>query len=234
MSTIEGFVEKLNIKRGDGQYGPWAAYSAKIQAADGTTLAPWFQFGFNKPPIEEGDWVKFEDEAAVLKDGTVSTSARSVVKGSASKPKNAPARPAATSSPIQALSQSTPYRSKSKTSELFGEIGGYYTESDIGRITWAGARKDAVQIVTLLLQEDALKLTKGTTPSHRSKRYEELLGFVDKVNVKLFFDNANLRLLDTVDDEGAVEASVEPLPENDEEEVSDGNGVDTEEAEEKF
>ncbi len=27
---IEGFVSKLSVKTGEGKFGPWAAYSAKI------------------------------------------------------------------------------------------------------------------------------------------------------------------------------------------------------------
>ena len=57
----------------------------------------------------------------------------------------------------------------------------------------------------------------------------------DKITVRLFNDNATLRLLKIVDDEGALDTAAEPLPTNDEEEAPvEGNGVDSEEEEEKF
>ncbi len=230
MSTIIGFVEKLSVKTGDGKFGPWAAYSAKIQTADGTILDPWFQFGFKKPPIEEGDWIEFKDKEATFKDGTVSTSARAVIEGTASKPKNAPARPAGTQTVV--TPGKLPLKSSGRVSELFGEIGGYYSEDDIGRITWAGVRKDAVALVGSLLEHDALPMSKSSAKAGTAKRYDEILAMVDKLTVRMFFDNATLRLVETVDDEGAVDIEVDLLPENDEE-VPEGNGVDSEEAEEE-
>jgi hypothetical protein len=55
MSIIEGLVEKVHTKSGQGKRGPWTKYSAVI-------AGEWYSFGFNNPGITEGDTLKVEFE----------------------------------------------------------------------------------------------------------------------------------------------------------------------------
>ncbi len=55
MSIIEGMVERVHTKTGQGKRGPWTKYSAVV-------AGEWYSFGFKNPGIEEGDTLKVEFE----------------------------------------------------------------------------------------------------------------------------------------------------------------------------
>lgn len=53
--VVEGVIEKIHTKTGQGKRGPWTKYSAVIGG-------DWYSFGFNNPNMNEGDNVKAEYE----------------------------------------------------------------------------------------------------------------------------------------------------------------------------
>lgn len=211
---VEGFVEKLFVKSGQSARGPWTAYSIKLQRASGEVDPRFYQFGFDKPGFNEGDFVQFEAE---IKDDK----AASFIKGTGSKPKNAPAKPA---KPAAAQGGSGGGYSGPKgggggykpraplESKLFGQIGGNNTEDDIRRMSYTAARSAAVELVLGLLEHEALPMTAAKTKAGEAKRYDEIVAAVDKLTVKFFFDAAGGRLLTSVADEGTKETRVAPVP----------------------
>jgi hypothetical protein len=222
--TVIGFVEKINEKNGNSPRGPWTAYSVKIQDATTGDVNPlWFQFGFEKPGFAEGDYIEFEAEPKNDK-------AAQFVAGSGKKPKNPPAKPAA---PAKTGGGGGGFKAAKVTkSELFGDIGGYNTEDDIKRITLACSRTAAVDVIIALLEHDALPMSGAKSKAGQSKRYAEVLAMIDKLTVRYFFDNATGRLLNDIDDEGAVGREEQPLPEDNDEAV-DAPAEEEEQADEE-
>lgn len=55
MNVIEGIVERVHTKTGQGKRGPWTKYSAVV-------AGEWYSFGFNNPGIEQGDNLKVQYE----------------------------------------------------------------------------------------------------------------------------------------------------------------------------
>jgi hypothetical protein len=63
MSVFKGFVKKINSKEGRAKSGkPYTLWSAKLENEDGTEQDNWISFGFDKPEIKEGDYVKITTE----------------------------------------------------------------------------------------------------------------------------------------------------------------------------
>lgn len=217
---VAGFVEKVFPKAGQNGRGHWLAYSIKLQKADGNVDPMYYQFGFvdgyqggtpleNFVPIKAGDYVEFEAEP---KDDKAMTA----VKGTARKPKNAPAKPAA-----PAQSSGGGYKGKGGggykprepvKSAIFGNIGQNSTEDDIKRISLASARTAAIELVSVLLANDGLVTSAAATKAGQASRYEEIVAAVDKLTVKYFFDSATGRLLESVADEGTKATRVAELP----------------------
>ena len=217
---IEGFVEKLNANPGSGDYGPYVAYSIKVMDQGGNVLPLWYQFGFKKPGFDEGAYIRFDatpksEIAALYTEGTLAINP------------NPPAKPAKVVPIKPDVAGKAPYVRKSVSSELFGEIGGYFTEDDILRISLSSARASAVELVTALLSVNALPMSGSAAKAGISKRYEEITAMVNKTTVRFFHDVRRGRILDDIDDEGAVEAAPAPLPAD----AADGNGLDTPEPE---
>ena len=54
--TVEGYVQKIHAKSGQGKKGPWTRYSALVNDE-------WFVVGFDAPKFKEGDNVRlgYED-----------------------------------------------------------------------------------------------------------------------------------------------------------------------------
>jgi len=209
---VEGFVVRMFEKSGTNSRGAWTAYSIKIADAGGTEDARFFQFGFSKPPFKtdvetngNGDYVRFQAE---VKDEKVAQ----FVKGSGEIVKNPPARAAKVESRPTGGGRSS---AKTKTSELFGDIGGYNTEDDIKRMSLSAARTAAIAAAGLLLQHDGLPMSGGKNKSHVEKRFSEITAVIDKLTVAYFFDSANGRLLDMVaDTRGVSQTTVAPLPDD--------------------
>lgn len=192
-----GFVVKIFKKEGVGKRGPWAAYSAKLETAEGEELSRWFRLGFKEPTIKEGDYVKFtcskvDEGAAKVEDYKVN--------------------------------KNPPERKKAKAgSSNTGGGSGY--NSDEGRTDRAyhAARGSAIDMVSLLLGADALPITKAANKGGAAKRYDEITAAVDKLTVKFFRDefpdyDSSFRLLKDVADEGSIkEEKVSQLPEDAEE-----------------
>lgn len=224
MSEVIAFVEKLSSKSGTNRLGrPYTLHSMKLQSADGNVLEGWFQLGFNAPTFREGDYVKLE---AKPKGANFE-----VVEGSVKVSKNPPAKPASpvsgNSGPVASSSGSggyTPRAANVKTSELFGDIGGYNTEDDIRRMSYSAARSDALKAVELLLANDGLKLVKADSKAGSQARFDLITEAIDKLTVEFFFDAATGRKLEAVADSGTVTLGGDgPLPVSDEAESSDAS-----------
>jgi hypothetical protein len=91
-----------------------------------------------------------------------------------------------------------------------------YGEAKNQSIHYQSARKDALQVVGLLIANAALPLSAAKTASGTAKRYDEVMALVDKLTVRYYTDTETLRVLDMVDDEG--EEDVSPAPESTDEE----------------
>lgn len=199
MSAVEkkGFVAKVFERSGTNARGAWVARSFKIASPDGTEDPMFFQLGFNTEcPFKEGDYIKFNAEP---KDDKAMT----FVKGTGKVVKNPPKR---SSSAAPSGGRSAP---QTKDSDLFGQIGGYNTEDDIRRMSYSAARSDAVALVGLLLEHDALPMSKANSKAGTAKRFEEIGAILDKLTVEFFFDAASGRKLDSVDDAGTVEVALD-------------------------
>jgi hypothetical protein len=202
--TITAFVEKLNSKTGQGARGPWTAYSMKVQTEDGTVLPDWYQLGFTSPAFEEGSFIKFDWTL----DGKYRKVDQSTVK--VSKAKTAADKPTSEyAAKSGGGSGGGGYAAaKVKTSELFGEIGGYNTEDDIRRMSWGNCRDAAISLVGILLANDALPMSVADSKAGKTKRFEEIEAYVAKKTVELYFDAATGRVIDQVGDAGVVEDSI--------------------------
>jgi hypothetical protein len=208
---VEGFVEKIFVKEGQSARGPWKAYSIKVQRASGDVDARFYQFGFDAPAFKEGDYIAFE---ADVKD----EKAAQFVKGSGTKPKNPPqrpAKPAAAGGPQKGgyAGKGGGYKPREPiNSKVFGKIGGNNTEDDIRRMSYTAARSAAIEAVLGLLAHDGLPMSSAKTKAGQASRYEEITAAIDKLTVEYFYDAALGRKLESVADAGSKESRIAPLP----------------------
>lgn len=201
-----GYVHFINKKEGRGKRGPYTLYSM-LMADMGTMKVrenEWISLGFKEPPFTKGDCIKIEVKE---ENGRVD-----YIDGTVKYNKKAPEyKPEQTNS--------TGGSKKAPTiSELFGEIGGFHTEDDIKRISMNSAQADAINLLATLTANDALPITKAKSKDGVAKRYEEVMAILDKLTVRLFYDRATCRLLETVQDEAEFDTSApedQQLPEND-------------------
>ncbi len=210
--TVTGFVAKIFERSGTSNGRDWTAYSAKIQdAKTGDELPLYYQFGFDKPNLKEGDYVQFKAEP---KDDKAAQADPATVKHG----KNPPARPETKKQESKGGGKKGGWGgggAKVTKSELFGDIGGYNTEDDIRRMSLSNSRDAAVATVTALLEHDALPMSAAKNKGGQAKRYDEILSQIDKLTVKFFFDAATGRVLEHVSDEGTVDTSAKgELPED--------------------
>lgn len=211
---VQGFVEKLFERSGTNARGPWTAYSIKLQRVSGEVDPRYYQFGFEKPKFNEGDFVEFEAE---IKDDK----AAKFIDGTGRKLKNPPARPA---KPAQSGGgNGGGYKGKGGgsggykprppiESKLFGKIGGNNTEDDIRRMAYSNARSAALELAALLLANDAMPMSTAKSKDGVAKRFDEIKAIVDKLTVEFYFDGASGRKLESVADAGSKETRVAPLP----------------------
>lgn len=194
MTETVGFVTKINAHKGVSSKNgrPYTLYSFRLVDKSGEAINQWFNTGFNAPECQEGDYVKVTAEPG-RKEGNLDV--KSVVVS-----KNPPAMPEVKQPAAGGTRGNTSAPSRSKTSELFGEIGGYNTEDDIRRITMSVARDHALRAVELLLANDGLKLVKADSKAGFQNRFEVILEAIDKLTVEYYFDNATGRKLETISD----------------------------------
>lgn len=212
----KGFVKKIFKKEGTSSKGPWYAFSFKIEDENGNEDPMFYQLGFNTDcPFKENDYIKF---SADPKDDKAMT----LVKGSGQIVKNPPQRAAKPENSGGGRGRGGRGGPQVKTSELFGEIGGYNTEDDIRRMSYSAARGDAVEVVGLLLANDALPMSTAKSKAGVAKRFEEIVAQVDKLTVEFFFDSATGRKLEAVADAGEVNVDADSaLPDPVDEEQPD-------------
>ncbi len=197
--VMTGTVVKIFTNDGVNKRGKWFAKSFKL-AQDGIENNYFFQMGFNvSVSFEEGDTIEFQatpkdDRAMTVVEGSVKTVSAS-----------APAAPAAPTAAAAPSAHAAPARKSAKTSELFGEIGGYFTEDDIRRISYANCRGDAINTVRLLLEHDGLPISEAKGKAGQPKRFEAITAAVDKLTVEYYFDSGSGRKLDSVADAGIVD-----------------------------
>jgi hypothetical protein len=182
---FEGFVKKITTRTGHGPRGnAWTAYSAKMEGEDGKEFDQWIGLGFEAPPFKEGDYVQLQT--------TTEKGREQLVKGSIKVKKNAPARASAaqpSKGPDQAPSASGPSNAERQTS-----------------ITYQSSRKDAIEIVKLLLANDALPMSTAKGKAATASRFDEITLAIEKLTVELTNDVNTQRVMQRVADAGVVKA----------------------------
>lgn len=173
----QGFVRKINTKSGTGKRGVWTLYSMIVQKEDGVE-SPWISIGFDAPKFKEHDFIAFETE-------TTARGENLIVK-SVTFPPTPKAAVVATPSGTTTVAPSTGAVSRDAS------------------IQYQSSRKDALQLVQLLLAHDALPMSTSTAKAGQAKRFEEIKAFVDKMTVEYYGDVQTGRVLQSVVDAGAV------------------------------
>lgn len=218
-STVKAFVEYIHAKERNSTRpggGTYTSYNAKLQDPDtGKVLEQWFQFGFNVPKNSQGRAMVVGDYIQVTAESH--GDAQRVVDGSLKIHPNPPARPGNPDKQEAAPAKSSGgYKAPTKEkSELFGNIGGYFTEDDVARIARSTALSAATTTVEMLLKNNALKVSEAQGAAGVVKRYDQVVTAIDKLATKYFFDLATGRQLEAHEDEGTVagaQTSAEPLP----------------------
>jgi hypothetical protein len=188
MTALVGYVKKVNTKTGSGKRGPWTLYSGILELDNGTESG-WISFGFERPPFNEGSYISIETQETERGLDYVAGSGK--VLPPPSKP--AASVPAAGSTAAPAK-QSGYVGTASKPS-------GFVDRND--SIVYQSSRKDAIALIALLLEHDALPMSASTAKAGQSKRFEEIQAYADKLTVQFFHDVGSLRLLQSVVDAGA-------------------------------
>lgn len=201
-NTAEGYVVKIFTKTGNSARGKWVADSFKIQDEAGNEDPFFYRLGFRDkgaldtpPAIQEGQYIRFSWTANDDKS-------RDFVQGSGKIVSGKQAAPAAPSAPQDVRTSNTQQN-----------------------IHYQNSRGHAVELVGLLLENDALPKTGAKTAAGVAKRYDEIVEAVDKLTVKFFNDLETFRLFDTVADSGVVDTSADGALPDDELET---NSPDTE------
>lgn len=208
MSIVEGFLTEVESKTGVGKGGkPWAVYRGQIQGH-------WYSFGFEKPPVSKGDYVRAE--IGTVKGYEQVVRAERITAPEAQKP-------------LPGIGQSVNNASGNAANNFVATPSGGYQDRN-SSIVYQSSRKDALEFVKLLRAEDALPISVAKTAAGKAKRYDELLALVDKITVQFYYDVNTLRNLERVQDAGADGPAPEALPEDgqpDPEVEAIGQGKDT-------
>lgn len=192
-----GQIAVINEREVTTKRGKSTAYGVKLALEDGTESG-WIGLGFKKPDAARGDWVKLE----VYKNQGGYDTADSVEK----------AQP-----PVKQASAAvgTGNRAPAKS-------GGYVDRND--SIVYQSSRKDAIAVLGLLIEQNALPISGAKTAAGVAKRFDEIKALVDKLTVEFYYDVQSLRVLEEVEDAGSVEPDdAGALPSEDAEE---GDGSD--------
>jgi len=186
----------------------------KISVKEGRgKRGPWKLFSA-KLELENGeevkDWISFGFDEPACKEGdyvkiTASENDRGYLQADEVKRlKNAPARSSAATSSGASSNVSSTQKS----------------------IHYQSSRKDAIEVLKLLTQQDALPLSSAKTKAGEAKRYEEIMALVDKLTVRFFNDAETQRILAVVADEGKIDSDVGELPDDDEDEEGDDKEIE--------
>lgn len=186
----EGFIAKISTKEGSGQRGPWALDNLLLQDENGEDIG-WFGLGFrdnaNTPPkCQEGDYIRFEYE--VVKKGQYENN--NIVKGSAKIVK-------------KDVPESAPAASAAPTSAGAAKV------STQQNIHYQSSRTAAIELVGILLENDALPHSSVKTKAGQAKAFDEIKASVDKLTVQFFNDLESFRLFDTVADAGDIDVGAD-------------------------
>ena len=197
--TAQGFVAKIFTKTGSSKRGPWVADSFKIQDEEGNEDPYFYQMGFREkgqldvpPKFKEGDYIVFDYDD---KDD----SARTYLAGTGKIKKDPPVKK-------QAAATTSAPAANSSTQQ---------------NIHYQSSRKDAIELVELLLDVDALPHTKTKSAAGVAARFDEITAAVDQLTVKFFNDIETFRVFETVQDTGEVDSSADGhLPEDEPEDIN--------------
>lgn len=188
--TFTGEISFIHIKEGEGQRGPWKAYSAKITKEDGEEYDEWVNFGFKKPPCAKGDSVVIttvkEKGFWVAKDVEVTAKAKEV-----------------DSDEEDSESGKTGTKGQSASSAPQASSGPNKDQ----RIQYQHSQDMGIRLASLLLANKAVPLTATAGKAGEAARYEEVVALVNKLTVALNNDVATGRLVRDIED--AYEAPAE-------------------------
>lgn len=183
--TFKGFVGKINEKSGTGRRGAWTLYSTKLQDASGEDISDWISFGFEKPNVKSGDYIKVTVDKVEGRDKVTDVK----------KLKNPPARAASATSGSSSVSGTGTSKQSS--------------------IHYQNSRTAAIETVKLLIEADALALPKAATKPGEAKRFAIITSAIDKFTVQYYNDLETMRLLETVADAGVTDSKPDaPLPDD--------------------
>jgi hypothetical protein len=184
MSVIEGYLTETDAKAGTTKKGrPYTSYRGQIQGT-------WYSFGFDKPPVAKGDYVRAEI-------GDVN-GYQQILRSERIDPPTAQP-PIKTMTGIGAPTPAAP-------------ATGFRDRND--SIVYQSSRKDAIALVELLIAQNALPVSEAKTKAGVSKRFEEIMALVDKITVQYYYDVNTLRNLERVQDAGAEGPAPQSLPED--------------------
>lgn len=210
-TTVTAFVEKVFANEREGRTGPYTLYSFKVQDAETGKVDPlYYNCGFDDPKVKEGEYIRFN-----ASPNPKSSKGLDVDVSSIRVSQKPPARP------------TNPEPAPARGGR--GGGGGYKKDPKVQRaISYQAARKDALYLVEILLENEGLPVIGTTGKAAKAKRYDEITAYVDKLTVRLFNDTETLRLLESVDDEGALKEPpaadpAEKLDEQAEARESDGD-----------
>jgi hypothetical protein len=191
MANFQGYVAKALRKEGTQRNGKaWFKFNVKL-ALDSGQESPWISFPFNKSiPFAEGQYVSFDavaDEKGYF----------NVVEGTGAilTPPAAAAAPAAAANDAAKGTAPTAYQEAQAQKDV--------------RISFQAARNSAIEVVGLLLANDALPLLGTKGKAAEAKRFEEVLDIVNKLTVQFHNDAQTLRLLESVADAGSIDVESE-------------------------
>lgn len=178
MTEYRGFVVKIGVKQGTGKNGrPWTLYSCKLEGEDGVEIKDWLSLGFEKPKFKEGDYVKLD--ASKNDKGYLNVEPDSVK-----------------------VAKNPPARAGKGGGNGGGGDGGNSSRGNSGKggVDWNSAFARALELVDMLIKNDALVLSAAKGAGGIEKRRAEIEAMVDKYTVKLYNDSITLRLLASVAD----------------------------------
>jgi len=195
---IVGYVQNISSKQGVSKQGkPYTVFNVVVTGKDGQdTRVGW---GFDAPAFQEGVWIKTQAEQ----------------NGNYLNYKGAPVQTAA--GPAPAATQNA------------APAAGNTASSGVDRnasIVYQSSRKDAIALVAVLQESDALPISAAKSKAAEATRYQQILDIVNKLTVQFVKDVETLRLLESVADAGDVEVAARgdlPAEEQEEEEQDDFN-----------
>ncbi len=186
--AVQGTIVKIAAKDGTGRTGrKYTRYSMVLADQNGAESG-WMTYGFNAPPFKEGDFIEYEVETnngfKNIKEGSAKAAARPAVAATA---------PATTATLPPTAAASVDKRNQ--------------------QIVLQHSQEMAISTVALLLQAEALPVTGAKTKAAETKRFEEIVAYIDKFTVKYTQDVLTGRVLSNVADMGVIDVKPDaPIP----------------------